>query len=1722
MKNQKLKIIVVRFITLCLVVAAAVGVYFVFRSPGKTEAAWYGDSWYYRIKLTIDHTKVAADQTDFPVYVDLSNMPGSFLSHINQTDGRDIRVTKADGITELPREVVFYNAAAKTGELYFKYTGTLSSTTDTSIYLYYGNPTASDYAVTATYGRNNVWTNSIAAAWHLEEQGNGTAGEYKDATGVNNGQGGNGVSSAVPTQTNSGQVGKAQSFDGASDWIVVPHNASLVPSSNVTVSAWVKFNQVTTQFLLRKYCATCVNAAESYGLWLDSRGRVYFDLEDSGHPTTYSYARTNDNVISAGVWYLITGVWDSGGMKIYVNGTDDTFYTSDIPSGNLVGSTDTFRIGAQSTGTTLLNGIMDEARVSSTGRSATWITTEYNNEYSPSTFFKSQGNEEKSRAAVLNFTFDEGFGTTAHDSSANGYTGTLSGTTTPSWQTEDLCVSGKCLYYNGSTAYVNVSTSVPNIQSISFWIKPKTNGETILDLDGGTHYLTASAGTITATGFSSPTIYVNGQSGGVLTANTWQHVEVTTATAFTASNITIGKHATSYLNGFIDEFKLYDYARTAAQINQDYTSRNSAAGVAARFGPDLGGTLSKGLVGYWKLDETASPSLDFSGNSYSGTWYGSATGTTGKFGNAISLNGTTDYISMGDINGFEFQTNFSVAGWIKPTNLSSVMEAVASKGCGSPAGWLFGVQGTTNVVTLFSNNATIKGSTALANNNWYFVTASVDSAGNVSIFVNGKLDNTPANLSLTTHTTASFNIGTCKDGTSNDFQGLIDEIRVYNRALSPTEVSQLYNWAPGPVGWWKLDENTGTTANDSSGYGGTGSFTGSPSWMSGKYGSSLSLNGSQYVTVTDTTNSVYDIQGDITLAAWVKTTSSAAPGVILSKDTGSSSRSYNIQMTSGQPKFFLSTSGSAACGTATGGTAKNDDQWHYIEGVRSGTAMTIYVDGVSAGTGSCTGNLFTSNTNVLIGATSGGGNGYTGQIDDVRIYNYARSASQIIEDMNAGHPAPGSPVGSQAVWYRFDEGQGTTANNAGNRGSGSNGTIANGTWTQSGKLGKALSFNGSSTIVTIPSLGSYNYASNVTVSLWVNASSLSGNRTIFSQNSVSGYYDFGIYYYAAIGKICAYGENPSTGADRACASATAATGTWYHVVGVWNGSSITLYINGVLQSSTAFTGFSTGGAANNGALYVGKLIQNSVNYYYWSGSVDDFKLYNEALTADQITQLYNQSASIVMGSVSTDASGKPDNSAARSYCVPGDTSACSSPIGVWNFDENTGVTSHDTSGNGNDASFAGSSIYYKWMPGKFGSAMYMNGTAGVNAYLSVTNATLYDFGTSTPFTLQSWVKLQHNGTDQNIIASQNNVGGTFEMYMVGSSDILRADIGGSGGSTFCTMDGTTTLADNTWHFVSVVFNRAASCTTSNILLYIDGKLETTTLTSSNVNTNTSINVGGVKFGANSNPLFGLIDQTIIYNYARTPAQIAWDYNRGAPVAWYKFDECQGTTIYNAAPTASGLAAGNNGTITIGATGTYTSVGTCGSGVSTESWNAGSTGKYGASIALDGSNDYVSLGTPSSLNTSYVSVAAWVNFTNPSDGVSNEIYNRQNSSNAGAVAIRKDTSGMYVFQLRLTGSTATIRSVSSNAAAGSGWHHVVGTYDGSTIKLYIDGILQTSRQAIAGTVDTGTLNAIEIGRNPTGINYFNGKIDDVRVYNYALTQQQVQTVMNQGSAVRFGP
>ena len=133
--------------------------------------AWYDPSWLYRQEITIDHTLVAEDLADFPVLITHAVVQASLFTHA-RSDGADIVVTAGDETTRLKRELVTYDAIAGELELYVR-VPSLSSLTDTELYIYYGNAGA------AEANDADTWNADYGVVYHLKEgpRGHGAPGQ---------------------------------------------------------------------------------------------------------------------------------------------------------------------------------------------------------------------------------------------------------------------------------------------------------------------------------------------------------------------------------------------------------------------------------------------------------------------------------------------------------------------------------------------------------------------------------------------------------------------------------------------------------------------------------------------------------------------------------------------------------------------------------------------------------------------------------------------------------------------------------------------------------------------------------------------------------------------------------------------------------------------------------------------------------------------------------------------------------------------------------------------------------------------------------------------------------------------------------------------------------------------------------------------------------------------------------------------------------------------------------------------------------------------------------------------------------------------------------------------------------------------------------------------------------------------------------------------------------
>nr|MBP7118976.1 LamG domain-containing protein [Candidatus Woesebacteria bacterium] len=325
----------------------------------------------------------------------------------------------------------------------------------------------------------------------------------------------------------------------------------------------------------------------------------------------------------------------------------------------------------------------------------------------------------------------------------------------------------------------------------------------------------------------------------------------------------------------------------------------------------------------------------------------------------------------------------------------------------------------------------------------------------------------------------------------------------------------------------------------------------------------------------------------------------------------------------------------------------------------------------------------------------------------------------------------------------------------------------------------------------------------------------------------------------------------------------------------------------------------------------------------------------------------------------------------------------------------------------------------------------------------------------------------------------------------------------------------------TWHHLVVVYNSGSVANDPTI--YIDGVSQTVTETQTPVGSITlssaTLRIGNTS--GDDRTFDGSIDEMKIFDYARTQGQVAYDYNRGGPIGWWKFDDCQGTTAYD----SSGN--GNNATLTYSLL-PYTQVGTCTSGTASDAWYGGASGRFNGSIAIDVNSDSISMGDLSLFSferTTPFSVSVWIKTS--TDAAMNLVGKQDSADPYTGWSLQTGGLGFVYFQMINTFATNHLEVKTPFTYSDNVWHHIVATYSGNSspsgIHIYVDGkdkTLETEYDLLSASI----VNSIPLtvgSRNLVGQEY-SGLVDDVRIYNYVLSSSQVKNIMNGGSGINFGP
>lgn len=1899
-------------LTILLVFSSIVYILYSIFSP-PVVASWWDDSWLYRKEIVIDSTDVVEDLQDFPVLIDVTDT--NIIGHA-QSDGDDFVFVSETGEI-LSHEIESYDNTTGQVVAWVKFRN-LSSSDDTKLFIYYGNASVSSQEKTA-----DVWSSNFAMVYHLGEP-SGTSGtdSVTDSTGNTAG---------TPSSVTFGQSGKAgTSADfSSSTGISCGTVGSSLLGEDATISFWAYVNDVTTPNRQNPY-------NQAYGGWstmtLESGGQINWYMgSHGGHGTPYNSYASNSGTVTNGTWVYITVVRDSNGDAYtwYVNGAFQKSGTYDSAYPKIDDRTFTIGDGYVNP----INGKMDEFRVSNTPRSAGWIETAYNNMNDPAGFLTSVGSEEQGKGPVGYWSFDEGYGTTAHDESGQGNDGTIYSANV-TWQDEDMCVIGKCVYIDGdgspfqtvlvaesdvldgldtvtASAWVKLTTSAHQHQIIyernssgtpAWWsytmrvgtdLKPyfqiaNTSGTSVdakadnaIELNKW-YFLT---GTYDG---SEVQIYVNGEAADSTPPSQ------TGATLNTDSYLMLGGLDTgTFIEGFLDEVKVYQYARSADQINQDYNAglagAKSATGSAVSVGDKSAAWMSDGLVGYWKMDEGSGVTVaDLSGNGNSGTYYTgnqvvngdmeldsnwnnnnsptvnersttqvhggtysrkftsdgtwdgiesdgftvtsgvtynvkawiygdhsndigvsvySGTGfsilydqdhvttqdawtevtfsytetsggsnakiafydtkgdtgdwyiddvelsaepswVAGRYGNGGAFDGNDDVV---DVSNIEIESNqqFTIGAWIKYSGGQHTAFTYTTSN-----NWNDGIYtwGGLNSIALRAGDGTnsenvLTGiNTGASAGEWYHLLFTRNGS-EWKAYVNGELNTSATNSTIGDVSNTTFKIGNrVTPDWDPEFTGSMDEVRIYNRALSVTEVRKLYEWAPGPVARWKMDEQVsgnGQTVYDTSGNENNGTTndgandTGMDCTKPGKFGTACEFDGADDYTDAGNDSSL-NLSGQMTISAWIYphsvTTGSGGRSIIVDKGS-----KYVFRIDDGKIGAYLA----GDVGTDTLGDGEetgnlNINEWQHVSITLDEDYVKFYINGVNTfSKNNIIGSLETTAVNLLIGNQDGNTRYFDGLIDDVRIYDYARTGKQIVEDMNGGHPAVGSPVGSQALYWRFDEGYGSTVydwspnsnNGTLSPGTGGSNTTTTQMWDNEGKFGKAGEFDGTDDYAYTADDESIQFGTDsFSISTWIYPTTFSSNdsatsiRWFTKSNYCAGWAtddtcNWAIGGINTSGSVSFYGRGYGDAASFSFATPNdvAKLNEWQHIAVIVDWSEAIpvgfIYVNGINQSGSGTTINNLSGNLD----MQGANLQAPTNWADMTGKLDEFKVYKYALTQEDVRLDYNHGKSLVAGSLSSAQSASaPADSASVEYCVPGDSSTCNPPVMEIKMDELSGTTTYDTSGSGIDADFDVNPRDPQWVGGgKFGGGVDFDGNDLLDFRSNITSD--LNFGSGS-YTVNMWLKpTAFSSATYNIpfilMWCDSGIGYMYS-YMPFSVDqdssftFRAADSNNTLNTTSSDADA---VIANEWNHASVVMDR----TNNEGKIYINGKQSgaTTALSwTGNFDCSTVSNYAilggynGASYGYN-----GIMDEVRIYDYARTPAQIAWEYNRGGPVAHWKFDECEGGTAYDWGPSADSGQAGNNGTITIGGTGTQTAVGTCSSGNTAHAWNNGETGKTNSAMSLDGTDDGIDAGDVSYVEDE-LTVSLWAKADANASGHNIAIGNADNNCSDGFSLSHFSSGDWYFYHANSSWPAGTVD-------VGSWQHIVLVIKDGNYKKSYINGEFYNST-AIADGFTLDTVNNTYIGRSPSG-NYFDGLIDDVKIFHYELTPIQIKEVYNNG-AVSF--
>ena len=1018
------------------------------------------------------------------------------------------------------------------------------------------------------------------------------------------------------------------------------------------------------------------------------------------------------------------------------------------------------------------------------------------------------------------------------------------------------------------------------------------------------------------------------------------------------------------------------------------------------------------LIGWWKFDErSGTTAVDYSGYDRHGRLHGDPQWVAGYDGGALEFDGSGDYVNIDGWKGILGSHAITVSAWVKTTSTATASGSNEIVGWGpNTARQRFSFRINDGRLRTEHQGGNVQGSTNLADGEWHHVGVTVKENSTVSypevkLYLDGQDNTIPSTDPDAYNITAAEDVSIGRRPALNDrfFDGLIDEVRIYNRALTQDEIQVIvimqreeYPFAFGPTPadgalhedtWVNLGWRAGDFAVSHDVYFGDnfddvddgtgGTFQGNQTATSFRVGSARSpylVPGRTYYWRIDEVNDLHPDspwKGDV-WSFWTPPRTAYGP----EPPDGAKYVDPNVVL-SWTPGFGAKTH-----------TVYFGDNFDDVNNAAGGLPQrtTIYIPGPL-------------------------------ELEKVYYWRVDEDTAGRVKKTHKGDvwsfktlPEISITDPSLVGWWRFDEGYGTTAIDF--SGNGFDIALHNTTW-EDGLFEGAVHFHGAG----YGHVGNFRYGDNaITVCAWVWHDAFRIDKT---ERYVTVGPSVAVIRKEADDRLHFYIKTDGN-LRHLRVDGFLTEGQWHHVAGTWDGLTQRLYIDGVEIASQALSGV-LGDTSH---------VMISSRDTPFNGMLDEVRIYNRALTQEEIQFLMQgKEWPFALGPTPADGAIHPNTWVSLSWW-PGETAASHDVYFGENFDDVN---------DGTGGTFQGNQ-----------TATWFNVGSGRSPYL-VPGVTYY------------W-RIDEVEADGATIHK-----GDIWSFTVPPRTAYEPDP--ADGTRYVDLD--VTLG---WEagFGAILHD-----------VYFGDN-------SADVDAGTGDTYKGPTVGTTYNP--GSLEYNKVYYWRVdefdgivTHKGDVWSFKTLPEidpnlVGWWKFDEGTGNTTIDYS--------GNGFDITLHNT----------------TWEdglfEGAVHFHGAGYGHVGNFRY---------GDNAITVCAWVWH----DAFRIDKTERYVTVGPSVAVIRKEADDRLHFYIKTDGNLRHLR-VDGFLTEGQ-WHHVAGTWDGLTQRLYIDGV-EIASQAPGGVLgDTSRVRMSSQGEP------FNGMLDDVRIYNRALTQDEIQAIVQgEGWPFAFKP